>query len=133
MIFETIELSKRPPMTEHLTVPTNLTVEHLMPERWTPDEWPYPEQDIDEPQARQLRNEHIGLIGNLTLATRALNSSMSNRSWEDKRRALDSFSTLMLNKEVLDSASDGWDEAAIEQRSKALAEAITKVWPRPSS
>ena len=133
MILETIELNKRPPMTEHLPVPTKFTVEHLMPVHWTPDGWPFPERDIDEPQAKQLREEHIDLIGNLTLATRALNSSMSNRSWKDKRQALDSFSTLMLNKEVLASASDGWDEAAIEERSKALAETITKVWPRPSS
>ena len=133
MIFETIELSKRPPMTEHLTVPTKLTVEHLMPQGWTSEGWPFSETDMDEAQARQLRGEHIGLIGNLTLATRELNSSMSNRSWENKRRALEGFSTLMLNKEVLDSASDGWDETAIKQRSEALAETIAKVWPRPSS
>ncbi len=133
MILETIELSKRPSMTEQLAVPTNLTVEHLMPQRWTSDGWPFPHQDIDEARAEELRKEHIGLIGNLTLATRALNSSMSNRSWGDKRRALDTFSTLMLNKEVLDSASDRWDETAIKQRSEALAETITKVWPRPSS
>ena len=133
MIFETIELSKRPPMTENLTVPTNYTVEHLMPQRWTLDGWPLPETDMDEAQARQLRDEHIGLIGNLTLATRELNSAMSNRSWENKRQALERFSTLMLNKEVLNSAPDDWDEDVIKQRSEALAEAITKVWPRPSS
>ena len=120
-------------MTERLAVPTNLTVEHLMPQRWTSDGWPFPELVIDEARAGELRNEHIGLIGNLTLATRELNSSMSNRSWENKRRALDRYSTMMLNKEVLDSASDGWDEAAIKKRSETLAETITRVWPRPSS
>ena len=57
---------------------------------------------------------------------------MSNRYWDHKRRWLDSFSTLMLNKEVLDSATDSWDEASIERRSEELAETITKVWPRLS-
>ena len=129
MVLETIERSKKSPMTEPLSETAKLTVEHLLPQGWTPSGWPLPDPS-DE--ATDVRNDSINLIGNLTLATRHLNSSMANRSWKDKRDALGQYSTLVLNKEVLRSAPVEWDERAIEKRSEELANTITQIWPRPA-
>ena len=133
MILEAIEISQRPPMTETLGVTSNLTVEHLLPQGWNEEGWPLPDQEIDKIEATSFRNGHVSLIGNLTLATKELNSSMSNRSWENKRKALNQFSALFMNKELLDSAPSIWDENAIQQRSQQLGEAITKIWQSPST
>ena len=130
MVLETIERSKRSPMTESLSETSKLTVEHLLPQGWTQAGWPLPNPSVE---ATEARNEFIGLIGNLTLATRQLNSSMANRSWKTKRAALGQYSTLVLNKEVLESASDEWDERAIEKRSEELAKVITQIWSHPAT
>ena len=130
MILEAIEISKRPPMAEQLGVTSNLTVEHLLPQGWNEEGWPLPDQEMDRSEATDIRNGYIPLIGNLTLATKELNSSMSNRSWENKRKALNKFSALFINKELLDSAPSVWDEDAIQHRSHMLGEALTKIWQR---
>ena len=132
MILEAIEISQRPPMTESLGVTSNLTVEHLLPQSWNEEGWPLPNQKMDKSEATGIRSGHVQLIGNLTLATKELNSSMSNRSWENKRKALNQFSALFINKELLDSAPIIWDESAIQRRSLQLGEAITKIWQHPA-
>lgn len=119
-------------MTEDQGVPRNLTVEHLLPQGWNEDGWPLPPHTAsDRENVLELRRARIGLIGNLTLATKQLNTSMSNRSWKDKRAVLAQFSTLLINKEVLEQAPDNWNEDAIDQRSDQLAQAITQLWPHP--
>ena len=85
MVLEAIERSKRSPMTESLSETSKLTVEHLLPQGWTQAGWPLPNPSVE---ATEARNAFIGLIGNLTLATRQLNSSMANRSWKTKQAAL---------------------------------------------
>ena len=131
MILETIEYHKRTPMMEPLGDTVGLTVEHILPRGWKPQGWPLRlDGDLDEEEATDLRDERVYLIGNLTLATKALNSSMSNASWADKRRALGQHSALALNKELLEH--DDWHDDAIVERSAQLAKAITEIWPRPS-
>ncbi len=133
MILEAIEVGKRPVMAEQVGETSKLTVEHLLPQRWNEDGWPLPDQQMDKSEATDFRNRHIGLIGNLTLATKELNSSMSNRSWENKRKALNNFSALFINKELLENAPSVWDENAIQHRSQQLGEAITKIWQPPTT
>ena len=132
MILEAIEISQRPPMAETLGVTSNLTVEHLLPQGWNEEGWPLPNQEMDKSEATGIRNAHVPLIGNLTLATKELNSSMSNHSWENKRKSLNQFSALFINKELLASAPSVWDENSIQHRSLQLGEAITKIWQRPA-
>jgi hypothetical protein len=79
------------------------------------------------------RNRMVHTFGNLTLATSSLNSTMSNHSWEDKRRHLADNSVLHLNKRILARAEDAeaWDEETIRARGEELFERARTIWPRP--
>ena len=133
MVFEAIEAHIRPAMTEPLGSTANLTIEHLMPQGWKAGDWPLLKGVTNSPDAEAYRDGLINLIGNLTLASKELNSSMSNRSWENKQKALRSYSSMFLNKGVLDDARDTWDEKAIEERSRALTQAVIQIWPYADS
>ena len=115
---------------EQPAVPTNLTIEHLMPVGWRTEEWPLPE-DIDRDVATYQRNMLIHSIGNLTLATQKLNSSMSNDPWICKRDELQEHSVLLLNNQLLSQHS--WDEETIRFRSRRTAELVSERWPGPAS
>ena len=112
------------------TVPTNLTIEHLMPVGWRREEWPLP-VGVDADAATYERNTLIHSIGNLTLATQKLNSSMSNAPWNSKRDELQEHSVLLLNNELLTRST--WDEETIRSRSRRVAELVSTRWPGPTS
>ena len=116
--------------SEQTNVPRNLTIEHLMPVGWGKTEWPLPE-GIDTGAATYQRNTLIHSIGNLTLATQKLNSSMSNDPWASKRDELQGHSVLLLNNELLTQPS--WDEKTIRCRSRRMAELASERWPGPAS
>ena len=116
--------------SEQPAVPTNLTIEHLMPVGWGKEEWPLPE-GIDTDAAIYQRNTLIHSIGNLTLATQKLNSSMSNDPWASKRDELQEYSVLLLNNELLSQPS--WSEGAIRARSRRMARLVSDRWPGPAS
>ena len=117
-------------MAEQPDVPTNLTIEHLMPVGWRNDEWPLP-QGQDPDAATYERNTLIHSIGNLTLATQRLNSSMSNAPWSSKREELQEHSVLLLNNELLTHLA--WGEETIRFRSKRVSELVSARWPGPTS
>lgn len=72
------------------------------------------------------RDASLQNIGNLTIVTKGLNSSMNNDSYDAKRENLFSNSTLMLNKEISKSAS--WDVKEIEERGDLLYEKFCQIW-----
>ena len=115
---------------EQPAVPKNLTIEHLMPVGWDSRDWPLPE-DVDLDAAAYQRNIRIHSIGNLTLATQKLNSSMSNDPWKNKRDELQEHSVLLLNNELLTQTT--WDEETIRSRSRRMAELVSERWPGPAS
>ena len=129
MVLEAIETQIRPHMAEEVGDTSNLTVEHLLPQTWLENDWPLSNDGTDRNEAIRFRNAHIPSIGNLTLATKELNSSMSNRSWGNKRRALNEYSGLFLNKALLEAAQATWDEDAIEGRNQQLASIAVQIWP----
>ena len=116
--------------SEQPAVPKNLTIEHLMPVGWDKREWPLPE-GVDTDAAIYQRNTLIHSIGNLTLATQKLNSSMSNDPWKCKRDELQEHSVLLLNNEL--SSQPSWDEETIRSRSRRMAELVSERWPGPNS
>ena len=116
--------------SEQTAVPKNLTIEHLMPVGWDKREWPLP-QDDNTDAAVYRRNTLIHSIGNLTLATQKLNSSMSNDPWKCKRDELQEHSVLLLNNEL--SSQPSWDEETIRCRSRRMAELVSERWPGPNS
>lgn len=131
MVLEALEDDHRGPRSEDEFVQRGrLTVEHIMPQCWE-DYWLLP--DTDDPTGATIeRNRLIHSIGNLTLATSTLNSTLSNHSWEDKRQHLHQNSTLHLNRRILDRAGDhGWDEDKIRNRGAELFERARTIWPRP--
>ena len=116
--------------SEQPDVPTNLTIEHLLPVGWREEEWPFPGW-VDVDVATYQRNSLVHTIGNLTLVTQKLNSSMSNASWQSKRDELQEHSVLLLNNELLTQSP--WDEESIRSRSLRMAKLVSETWPGPDS
>lgn len=123
------QLQDENPRTESSEVDyERLQIEHIMPQSWQ-THWP-----IDAPDAAQLelaaqqRRMAVHRIGNLTLVTGRFNQGVSNFGWEAKRPEFSLQSSLQLNKAV--SASERWDESAIQDRSAQLAAAACRVWSR---
>ena len=101
-----------------------------MPVGWKREEWPLaPDSDVEA--VTNQRNILVHTIGNLTLTTNKLNASISNASWEHKRKELQKHATLLLNNELTSTSS--WNEESIRDRSRRMAELISSVWPGPDS
>jgi hypothetical protein len=126
-----------------VSLPSGLTIEHIMPQKWRAHWKSDKPLTLDE---EQKRDKLVQTLGNLTLVTQSLNSSLSNRPWTDTEAAsltdggqagkgkwsiLSQFNLIVLNKDVLDRHPDKWTEADIAARATELAIAITKVWPGP--
>ncbi|HWL01734.1 MAG TPA: DUF262 domain-containing HNH endonuclease family protein [Microbacteriaceae bacterium] len=128
---------------EQVAVPSGLSIEHVMPREWRTFWNPEPKLD---PQAEARRDVLVNSIGNLTLITQSLNSSLRHRPWLDaesvglkqgghegqgKRSLLNTFSLLVLNKQIVDAHPLAWTDDDIEARATQLTEAIIAVWPGP--
>lgn len=133
IVLEGIEEGLRKnPKTDDKHVPSNLTIEHIMPQKWE-NHWdpPHPTDTLGEAEDRRKRIIHT--IGNLTLLTQKLNVNLSDARWKDKRDGKDGLdglrkSTLQINNDLVNSG-DVWDEVAIEKRARRLAEVAAEVWP----
>lgn len=138
VLLEGIERAQRTTKHESIPIPDSLSIEHVLPQTDDPTVWPYPPDTApgDTPtlqKARVLREVLKHTIGNLTLVTQPLNSSVSCGPFKDKRPAITSNSLLTLNayfQRFMDS--DAWDERAIFTRSNELAAILLAVWPRPN-
>ena len=129
LVLEGIESQLRSAKSEQTDTPKNLTIEHLMPVSWKAH-WPLP-ADSDDRAAENERNRLVHTIGNLTLVTQRLNSSLSNSPWTDKRTGLQRHAVLNLNGELMNV--DEWDDESIRARSTRLAKLVTECWPGPDS
>lgn len=81
---------------------------------------------------------HVNRLGNLTLVTQPLNSSMSNAPWVareegdySKREELATRSVLLINQQLV--RHNQWDESRIDARGADFAERILRTWPGPNS
>ncbi len=104
---------------------TPLTIEHLMPQKWE-EHWPL--ADPSNIESKHARNDQVNWIGNLTVLTKKLNSSISNGSWETKKRHLNEHTVLLMNSSL--ATSDSWDEERIRSRSASLGRRFCKIWLR---
>ena len=132
MILVAVENHLRGNRSEPLGPTDRLTIEHIMPQRWETN-WPLPPNTPNRTEAEIIRNEAIETIGNITLITNSLNSSISNNPWEERREDLRNHSSLFLNRTLLDNAPEAWDEDAIAERCEYLAEKILQIWPSVDS
>ena len=83
IVLERIEAGLRTDKAGDQSVPRDLTIEHVMPRGWRSD-WKLPSDVEDEEMAKSNRDRLIHTMGNLTLARSSLNTSLSNRPWEEK-------------------------------------------------
>jgi hypothetical protein len=122
------------PLSEHgLAPPQRLTLEHVIPQSWQ-EHWPL-DESVEDPIA--WRTSHLHRLGNLTLTSGPLNSSLSNGPWDapdapnDKRRSLTGHSLLKLNSQLAATNPHGFDEHSVDARGTELAKIICQVWPGP--
>jgi len=145
-----LELASRTPCQEALPLPieNKLTIEHIMPRGFKPEEWPYPDRDIVELQKLESSQKDIESkrkelelrrwtllhsLGNLTLLTQPLNSIVSNGPFSTKRPEISGQSLLKLNSYFQKFSNDSkWDEDIILERGKELAMLALKIWEYPS-
>lgn len=107
----------------------SMHIEHLLPQAWRAT-WPVPPGDL---AAEIERDAHVHRLGNLTLLTNRLNSSVSNRAWEGdngKRAALKKHDENLLTRRARDRG-ESWDEEAIEERTTEMVGAVLRAWPVP--
>lgn len=129
MVLEVIEEELRTTKSEGGEVPTDLTIEHIMPRSWH-GAWPGPEPGLGPEGPEERRDRLLDSLGNLTLVNQPLNSALSNGPWASKRQGLLEHSTLFLNKDLLEHSQDhAWDEEAIRDRATRLHRAFVKAWP----
>ncbi len=128
MILEALEQGMYTGLTEKVVLPTDLTVEHVLPQEWQ-QHWPLPE-GAEPLQARLDRDAAKHRLGNLTLVTGKLNPTMSNAAWVEKRAMLREHSVMRISTDIRNAET--WDEPAIAERGERLATIATSVWTRPN-
>lgn len=132
-IFEAIERAKHTALTEDIEIRSTLTIEHIMPQKWQAS-WPLPgvgmvadaEGDPELAQHIRARSSAVNTLGNLTLLTGALNSTISNGPLSVKLPAIKAHAALALNREL--NGIDVWDEVEIQKRGEALFEVARTIW-----
>ena len=132
MFLEALESALDSNKSEPLRLDGFLSVEHILPQNPKPGEWPYP-PDVEGTSLtwQQLRPVLTHSLGNLTLITQPLNSSVSNGPFKDKRPAIAAMSRLRLNAYWQKfSDADHWTEMEIGKRSAELAKLAISIWPR---
>ena len=135
-LFEALEKRKRSALSEDIEIKSALTIEHIMPQSWR-NHWPIVgneqnengELDLEYLSAMVHRDGVVHTLGNLTLLTHGLNSSVSNGSFSVKMPAVRAHASLALNREL--NEFDIWNEETIAERSAALFEVASKIWGSP--
>lgn len=130
MLLEAAELTRHTDKQEKLLFAGKSSVEHVMPRRWeTHWDAPEPTQGLDNTALVSRRNHMLHTLGNLTLLTSKLNSSLSNSAFQTKKPAITKQTLRLLNSDFQDV--DVWNEQNIEKRSALLAGSLLTVWPAP--
>ncbi|MBO3725061.1 DUF262 domain-containing protein [Actinomyces bowdenii] len=106
------------------------TVEHLMPQQWRTN-WADSADDGAEEDAAARRDRLLHTLGNLTLVTQRLNSSLSNSSWESKRKALEATTSLLITRAVTTGHPQEWGDDDIRRRTADMIEDILSIWVAP--
>lgn len=104
-------------------------IEHVMPQSWI-KHWPLHSGGLE-----QERDARVHRLGNLTLLTKKLNSTVSNGPWlgeGGKAAHLQEKDVVLLNSKLLkEYSSKQWDEAGIDQRTGKTIDAILAIWAVP--
>ena len=134
MVLQALELAHYTGREEGVRIPW-VTIEHVLPQQPSSiADWPYPDgassPTLEQQQARSYMRE---TLGNLTMVSNPLNSSLSNGPFVAKKAKLAAESQLRMNRYFAEFARDTWFERDIVQRGKVLAQMAMRLWPRPQS
>ena len=100
---------------------SKLSIEHLMPQKPTMN-W-YSTLGV----TKEVYEENVHRLGNLTLAAKSDNSRMSNNVWEYKNSILASTNHLKINLPLLDKKQ--WTIDEIDRRTELLIKEIARLYP----
>lgn len=142
-----IELKKRKESNNKVDLESlkyTYSLEHLMPQKWQ-GYWSvsvlpvYDEQNtqiLDMISAERERYNGVYQIGNMTLLTSSLNTSLRNYDisrkviGEGKLKGIRDYADLLITKDILRSFENGtiWDEREIRDRTKQIYNAVIDIW-----
>jgi hypothetical protein len=126
IVLEAAEDSYRRTMHESQLERKSYPIEHILPQSWD-THWA-----VRGEEAVELRRSRVHRLGNLTLLTSKLNSTVSNSGWAKKRRALLKHNTIKLTGRLIErTENQDWDEQLIDERTGELIDVILKIWPVP--
>jgi len=104
------------------------SLEHLMPKKWE-NNW----GKLSSQEEKIKRNRKLLTLGNLTIITQALNSTIKDANWLIKRKGKADKKGLNAYSAGLETISnyltfDEWNEQTIEQRAEFLHEKAKEIW-----
>lgn len=121
----------------------NYSLEHIMPQKWE-EHWPIPEKKnvngevMSIEEAKKDRNDKIYWIGNMTLLTSSLNSSLRNYGFDKKvigdgrKRGMKAYAALSITKDDIvakfENGDNLWNEDKIVWRTEKLSGEINQIW-----
>ena len=104
------------------------SLEHLMPKKWR-NNW----NKLSSKESEINRDRKLLTLGNLTIITQSLNSSIRDSKWEDKLKGKNKKGGLIEYSGGLKTISQfleypEWDEKTIEERALFLYEKAKQIW-----
>lgn len=122
----------------------NYSLEHVMPQKWEeywkgmPKKKNTDGSDMSDEEAKRDRYNKIYWIGNMTLLTTSLNSSLRNYVFEKKvngeglKKGMKAYAALSITKDDIVSKFENgetvWDENKIIGRTSSLKQEIEQIW-----
>lgn len=116
------------------------TLEHILPTKWE-QHWTdipiYDENENEitiEGEKKSVRNQLLNSIGNMTLLTSSLNSSIRNNKFSikinglNRKKGIKDYADLSITKEILPPNINSWDERIIRKRTADLFKEVKKIW-----
>jgi len=106
------------------------SLEHIMPKNWRSN-WEFSGGAED----KRIRDKTLMTLGNLTIITQALNASIRDSCWSEKKSGRSGKGGLRAYSDGIATLSawldiDAWDEGAIQDRAKFLSDEALKIWAR---
>lgn len=106
---------------EQVQISPDITVEHIMPQKLTP-QW----QIALGKHFEEVHTQFLHTIGNLTIS--AYNSQLSNRDYKEKRDIYRD-SNIFISRDIYNYTT--WNEETIKKRAKYLFQIALKIWSLP--
>jgi len=103
------------------------SLEHLMPKKWE-NHW----NNLTNPEDAIKRNRKLLTLGNLTIITQTLNSTIRDANWDVKKNGRDKngLNTYSAGLETINPflSLAEWNENAIDNRAEFLFNKAREIW-----